>query len=61
MKHDIKKLQEYNTALKADLEKYDRQVQMMREELQAASDRNRQAVEELAAKVCTWRRKLLIM
>ena len=51
MKQDIKKLQEFNSAVKADLEKYERQVHMMHEEIQGQADRNKQSVEELTLKV----------
>jgi len=53
MKQDIKKLQEYNTAAKTDLEKYERQVHMMHDELQNQTERNKQSIEELAVKVFT--------
>ena len=51
MKQDIKKLQEFNSAVKADLEKYERQVHMMHEEIQGQADKNKQSVEELTLKV----------
>ncbi|XP_067932681.1 interaptin-like [Watersipora subatra] len=50
MKHDIKKLQEYNSAAKTDLEKYEQQFRLMHDEVQGQTDRNKQAVEELALK-----------
>lgn len=51
MKSDIKKLQDFNCAVKADLERYEQQVSAMHEELQSQSERNRQAVDELTRKV----------
>lgn len=51
MKQDIKKLQDYNTAVKGDLDKYERQVHMMHDELQGQTERNKQSLEELTLKV----------
>lgn len=51
MKQDIKKLQEFNSAVKADLERYERQVGIMHEEIQSHTDRNKQSVEEITLKV----------
>lgn len=53
MKQDMRRLQDFNTAAKGDLERYERQLQMLSDEISAANDRNRKSVEELATKVCS--------